>query len=176
LTSDTPLDTLVLHGLAAIGPASAADVRCWSGLGGIQAALERLRPCLASFRDEQGRELFDLPDAPRPRRDTPAPVRFLPEFDNVFLSHAERSRIVSPVHAARFTEARNGRRARPVLVNGFICSAWTIESVGDDVTLSLKTFEKFSQTTLIELEAEAAALLEFLEPKARERRVRIQPA
>lgn len=173
LKTKTPLADLVLHGLACIGPANAADLRCWSGLTGFQAALEVLRPRLKTFRDAQGRELFDLPDAPRPAPDTPAPVRFLPEYDNVFLSHAERSRIVPPAHAGRFTEARNGRRLRAVLVNGFVCSAWNIESDGDGVTLTITTFENFSKPTLADLEREGIAMLGFLEPDTSRQQVDI---
>ena len=86
---------MVLRYLAAFGPASVADVTTWCRLTGLREVMERLRPRLVIFRDERSRELFDLPDAPRPGRETPAPVRFLPEYDNVLLSHDDRSRFVS---------------------------------------------------------------------------------
>ena len=82
--------------LGAFGPATVRDVQAWSGLTGLKAVLEQLRPSLVTFRDEQGAELFDLPTAPRPGADAPAPVRLAAEFDNLVLSHAERSRVVSP--------------------------------------------------------------------------------
>jgi hypothetical protein len=95
LARDPSIEDVLVRYLAAFGPASVADATTWSRLSGLRDAVERLRPQLVSFRDERGRELFDLPDAPRPEADTPAPVRFLPEYDNVLLSHGDRSRFSS---------------------------------------------------------------------------------
>ena len=109
LAADPSLDASCSATSRAFGPASAADVTTWCRLTGLREVVERLRPQLVTFRDERGRELFDLPDAPRPGEDTPAPVRFLPEYDNVLLSHADRSRFVFDARP-RGARSRLGRR------------------------------------------------------------------
>ena len=95
--SGAALDTMVMRYLGAFGPAGAADVQKWSGLTRLGAVLDRLSDRLVTFRDEQGRRLYDLPDAPRPDPDVPAPARLLAEYDNVLLSHADRGRILADV-------------------------------------------------------------------------------
>lgn len=160
------LAELLLHGIAAIGPASSADLRSWSGLRGIKPVLESLRPQLQVFHDESGRELLDLADAPRPRANTPAPVRFLPEYDNVFLSHDERSRILPPEHGRHFTLAKNGRRLRAVLVDGFVRAGWSHACDKGRASIEVRSFERFDAATREQLENEADSLLHFLEPDA----------
>jgi hypothetical protein len=92
----------------------------------LKAVVERLRPLLRAFRDERGRELFDLPDAPRPGPETPAPPRFLPEYDNVLLSHDDRGRFVSG--EARAAGSRvSGPIHGSVLHDGFLAGVWRLD-------------------------------------------------
>ncbi|HVG64277.1 MAG TPA: winged helix DNA-binding domain-containing protein, partial [Hyalangium sp.] len=118
LGSDMSPYALILRYLAAFGPATVSDAQTWSGLHALKLPFEELRPKLQTFQDERGRELFDLPKAPRPPEDTPAPVRFLPEYDNLILSHDDRTRFVAKEHrAAVFLP--NLRVISTFLVDGF---------------------------------------------------------
>jgi hypothetical protein len=123
------LDDVVLRYLAAFGPASVADVTTWCRLSGLRAVVERLRPHLLAFRDERGRELFDLPDAPRPDPDTPAPVRFLPEYDNALLSHDDRSRFVSAADRTLLGPVWSVGWG-PVLHDGVVRAIWRAQDEG----------------------------------------------
>jgi hypothetical protein len=120
------LEEVVLRYFGAFGPATAADVATWSRLTGLREVVEGLRPRLRRFRDERGRELFDLPEGPRPDPDTPAPTRFLPEYDNVLLSHADRSRFVTAEQRARLS-AVDGRVGGTVLHDGFLLGVWQLD-------------------------------------------------
>jgi hypothetical protein len=126
------IDDVVVRYLAAFGPATVADIASWSRLTGMRAVVERLAPRLRTLRDERGRTLYDLPDAPRPDPAMPAPVRFLPEYDNVLLSHADRSRFwregERPVVTA---PAVHGT----VLADGTVCATWRRE--GDALAVDL---------------------------------------
>jgi Winged helix DNA-binding domain len=150
LVDDPQPDELVLRYLAAFGPATSADVRTWSGITGLRPVLDRLRPGLRSFRDERGRELLDVPDGLIADPDTPAPPRFLPEFDNLTLSHADRSRVLDD----RSPDYRRGSVVGTLLVDGFARAAWRVE--GD--TLTVEGLDSADPA----VEAEGIALLEFL--------------
>lgn len=135
-TSVPSIDDMVLRYLAAFGPATAADVAAWSRLTGFREVLDRLRPKLRTFRDEAGRELFDLPDAPRPDPDCTAPVRFLPLYDNVLLSHGDRTRFLDDAERRRLAEA--GRTpGGSVLADGRLVATWSAEHRPEDDTCTL---------------------------------------
>jgi hypothetical protein len=151
-------DRAVLRYLAAFGPATMGDVRTWSGLTGLREVIERLRPGLITFQDEKGRELFDLPDAPRPDPDMPAPPRFLPVFDNVVLSHADRGRIVSNEHRRRIL-SEEGFGLGAVLVDGFVRGTWKLSKGG---SLEIRALDRLTRNERSAVAEEGARLLEFL--------------
>lgn len=129
-------DATVLRYLAAFGPASVKDMQTWAGLTRLRETFERLRPRLRTFRDESGVELFDLPDAPRPDADTPAPARFLPEFDNLLLSYADRSRVVPPECKGRTWKGNIA--CNVFLVDGFLAGVWRVEEGAGEAKDSVK--------------------------------------
>jgi hypothetical protein len=161
-----PLDDVVLRYLAAFGPATVADVTAWSRLAGLRPVLERLRPTLRTFRDERGRELFDLPDAPRPDAETPAPPRFLPEYDNVLLSHADRSRIASDDTRRRLGRA-GGMGYGAVLDDGVLWGTWRL----DAAALHVAYLEPRPKRALAAVAAEGRRLLRFLGTEVRDVRL-----
>ncbi|HLK72360.1 MAG TPA: winged helix DNA-binding domain-containing protein [Streptosporangiaceae bacterium] len=154
---------LVTRYLAAFGPATARDVTAWSGLTGLRAVMDELRPSLVAFRDEQGGELFDLPPAPRPDGDVPAPVRLTAEFDNLLLSHADRSRIVHPGHMQRFYTI-NGIFPGAVLIDGFVAGLWRLARAKGTATLTVELFGPDRERDQVASEAER--MLAFCAPEA----------
>ena len=144
---------LVMRYLGAFGPATARDVAAWSGLTGLRAVLEELRPLLVTFRDEQGTELFDLPSAPRPGEAAPAPVRLTAEFDNLLLAHADRSRMVHPAYLKRFYTI-NGIFPGSVLIDGFVAGIWRLARTKSMATLTIELFGSAPEREQVAQEAE----------------------
>ncbi len=172
ISSDESPDELLLRYLAAFGPASVTDAQTWSGLARLRDAFERLRPKLVTFRDERGRELFDLPKAPRPDAETEAPVRFLPEFDNILLGHEDRTRVVADANR-KHVYLPGLRVAATLLVDGTVAGAWSIESKKGVATVVVQPFVKLTKATREQVEAEGEELARFLEPAATEVAVQV---
>jgi hypothetical protein len=160
------LRELVWRYLAAYGPASVTDIQTWSGLGKLKEAMEGFRPDLVTYRDEGRRELFDLPDQPLPDPDTPAPARFLPEFDNLLLSHDKRTRVVADAYRGR-VYLPGLRVAATFLVDGFVAGAWRTEKTKGAASLVVEPFENFAAEQRAALEEEGEPLLRFIEPEAK---------
>ncbi|MEE2061160.1 winged helix DNA-binding domain-containing protein [Rhodococcus artemisiae] len=171
--SDFPSpDRLVLRYLAAFGPASVRDVQAWCGLTRLSEIVERLRPELATFRDERGVELFDLPDAPRPDPSTPAPVRILAPFDNALLSHADRRRFISDEHRAR-TMTKNGIIAPLVLVGGRVAGAAKLTTGRTSAVLEVTPWRSLTPSNRSAIETEGMKLVRFAAPAAEHHDVRV---
>ena len=165
VAADPAPAALVRSYLAAFGPASVADLQSWSGVAGMKAVVKGMHDELKVFADERGRELVDLPDAPRPAADTPAPPRLLPEFDNLVLAHDDRSRLIADEHRPLVT-TKNLRVRATFLVDGVVAGTWTIEVKRRIATLRLAPFGALSKRDARALGEEAEALVRFAEPEA----------
>jgi winged helix DNA-binding protein len=174
LATKPSLDDVLLRFLAAFGPASVADATTWSRLTGLREVVERLRPQLRTFRNDDGRELFDLPDAPRPDPSTPAPPRFLPEYDNLLLSHADRSRFY--VDRDRFS-AVAGPVQGAVLNDGSVCGIWRIERDAPKgrATLVVEHVVRLTKRASVAVAVEARRFLRFVAVDADSHDVRFIP-
>ena len=170
-TEPAPAHELVRRYLAAFGPATPGDAQAWSGLQGLREVFESLRPELVTFRDARKRELFDLPEAPRPPEDTPAPVRFLPEFDNLVLAHDDRTRVIADEHRPKVV-LKNLQVRATFLVDGCVAGTWKIERKKKVAVLILEPFGKLTKQTVAALEKEGDALLRFVEEDAKAWEVR----
>ncbi|MEY2589612.1 MAG: hypothetical protein QOJ67_1596 [Acidimicrobiaceae bacterium] len=171
LATEPSIDDVVLRYFAAFGPATVADVAAWSRLTGLREVVERVSGRLRAFRDERGRELFDLPDAPRPDPDVPAPARFLPEYDNVVLSHADRTRFVSDEHRALLFSAEVPVHGS-VLHDGALCGTWRIDD--DHATVVVRHVGRLTTGAASELEGEGHRLLQLIHPEASDHDVRFE--
>ncbi len=165
--AEQSLEGLILRYLRAFGPATAGDIRTWSWLTGVREIVERLRPRLRTFRDERGRELFDVPDAPLPDPDTPAPPRFLPQYDNSLLSHEDRGRIVSEDDRKRTMRLGVGWAA--LLVDGLVHGLWRVRREPARAVLAIALFHPLSAVDRASLCEEGERLLEFTVPDTLDR-------
>jgi hypothetical protein len=166
LRRDYTVEEMLLRYLAAFGPATVRDMQIWSGLTRLAEIADRLRPRLVTFRDENGAELFDLPEAPRPDPGIPAPARFLYDFDNLLLSHADRSRVVTDAYRQQNFDV-HGPVPRLILLDGFTAATWTLAVQRGTATLVIRPFAKPSQADVEALTEEGAALAAFAAPEAK---------
>jgi hypothetical protein len=173
--ADPSIDDVVLRYLGAFGPASVMDMQNWSGMTRLKAVFERLRPRLAAFEGEDGRELFDLPDAPRPDPGTPAPVRLLGEYDNVLLGHADRRRII-PAGFPWGPMLAPGRFVGNLLVDGTLRATWWLERDRRRTTLAIRPAAAFTKAERDAVGEEACGMVDFAAPDAAVRDVRFKPA
>ena len=160
-----PVETMIVRYLGAFGPASVADIQAWCGLTRLSEIVDRLRGQLVSFRCESGVEVVDLPDAPRPDPATPAPVRLIAEFDNLTLSHADRSRVISDVDRRR-AFSRNGIVPGFVLVDGVVEAIWRLMTARTGATLRIEELRPLARRQRAEVEAEGRRMLAFAVPDA----------
>jgi hypothetical protein len=170
-------DALLVRYLAAFGPATIADAQSWSGLTRLAAAAQRLGDRLIRLRDEDGRELLDLPGAPRPDPATPVPIRFLADFDNVLIGHADRRRIIPHEHRDRVMTV-NGIGIPSVLVDGFVRAAWRLEREPrrDRATIHVTVHgPPLSRRHQAAVTAEGRRVIAALAPEAAQREVVIAP-
>lgn len=161
-----PPDDLIFRYLGAFGPAAQKDMRVWSGLTGLADVVKKLRPSLVIFRDERGVELFDLPEAPRPDPETPAPPRFLPEYDNLLLSHSDRSRFFD---GDLIPKGWVGN----LLVDGVFIGGWKIVRSKGSARLNVTVGRKLRRLDLEDVTAEGVRLLEATDPTIANHEVRV---
>ena len=152
-------EEMVRRYLAAFGPATPADATAWSGVPGLGSVFEHMRGELRTFRNEDGRELFDVPDGLLPGQDTDAPARFLPQFDNTLLGHRDRTRVIADEHRP-FVYIGPGLMSGTVLLDGFAAAAWSV--TGGE--LAIEPFRRLTKAERQAMEPEAEALRTWLRP------------
>jgi hypothetical protein len=171
--TDAKLDDVVRRHLRAFGPAAPEDVASWIGwrTPQVRPSLERLE--LERFEDEKGRTLYDLPDAPRPDPDTPAPPRLLAAFDSVLLAYdsKRRTRILPDRHRDAVYERRNLRIKPSYLVDGRVAGVWSIDVKGREATVTLQPLARLARAARSDLVEEAERVARVVHPAAKAHRV-----
>ena len=164
-SEEEALETLVRRCLAAFGPATVADVAKFAGQvpPRIRPTLERLAPKLLTFRDEEGRLLYDLPRAPRPDGEVAAPVRFLPRYDELLISYQQRDRVIAPAHR-RAVYTKNAIVEAVFMVDGFAAGTWSLVRAKKEAVLRISAFARLTLRDRVAVETEGESLLQFLAP------------
>jgi hypothetical protein len=164
-SEEEALEKLVRRCLAAFGPATVADVAKFAGQvpPRIRPTLERLAPKLRTFRDEEGRLLYDLPRAPRPDGELAAPVRFLPRYDELLIAYQHRDRVIAPAHR-RAVYAKNAIVEAVFMVDGFAAGTWSLVRAKKEAVLRISAFARPALRDRVAIETEGESLLAFLAP------------
>jgi hypothetical protein len=171
LSTAPSLDRMVKRYIAAFGPATLRDVQSWSGLTGLRPVVESMLADLCTFSDEEGNELFDLADAPRPDPDTPAPPRFLPVFDNVLLAHADRRRVLSETHR-KLLFGTAALLEGTILIDGYVGARWKIAQQRMKAVLNVEPFTSLPSRDRTAIFEEGARLLTFALPSMEAQEIR----
>jgi len=175
LEPEPSIDDLVVRYLAGYGPAAVMDIQAWCGLTKLKEVVERLRPGLREYRDESGRELFDVPDAPLPDADMPAPVRFLPEYDNSLLGYKDRTRMIGTEARRRLDSDILGNFST-FLVDGFVAGRWKLARERGAARITIEPVVRLSASDRAGLIDEGNRLATFLVPDADTHDVRVAHA
>jgi len=175
LEPEPSIDDLVVRYLAGYGPAAVMDIQAWCGLTKLKEVVERLRPGLREYRDESGRELFDVPDAPLPDADMPAPVRFLPEYDNSLLGYKDRTRMIGTEARRRLDSDILGNFST-FLVDGFVAGRWKLARERGAARITIEPVVRLSVPDRAGLIDEGNRLATFLVPDADTHDVRVAHA
>jgi hypothetical protein len=169
-------DRMILRYLRAFGPATVEDMRTWSSLSGLREVADRLKRRLRTFQDERGRELYDVAEGPLPDPETPAPTRFLPTYDNILLSHNDRSRIIGDADRKRLLDTSLTGNFGTVLTDGFVGGWWKLVRQRGSAVLSIVPLRRHPKRIRDEVAEEAARMLEFIAADADPRDIRFLPA
>ncbi|MGX9790978.1 winged helix DNA-binding domain-containing protein [Mycobacterium sp. MMS18-G62] len=153
------IDKLVLRYLGAFGPATVADAQTWSGLNRLSEVFDRLTRRLQRFKSERGQTLYDLPDAPRPDPEAPVLARPVAPFDNILLSHADRTRVISDEHRKLLFSGKNGVFPGTLLVDGFVAGTWELDGKGESTSMRVRPYIGLEATD--DILAEGKRLLEL---------------
>lgn len=164
LHHDRPVEEFVLRYLTAFGPASVMDIQAWCGLTKLREVSDRLGSRLRRFSTEDGAQLLDVPDGPLPDPETPAPVRFLPEYDNSTLGYADRSRVIPDTAGFELLQGGPGGHVGSLLVDGFVSALWALRRQGDRVSLQIKPAVRIPDEYTAAIHAEGTELAGFLAP------------
>jgi len=162
VNTEEDLRGLLQRYLAAFGPASVMDFQFWTGMTRLKKPLEAIKSDFVVYEDENGTELFDLPGAPLPTEDTPAPVRFIPAYDNLIISHSDRTRVISET-AYKQVFLSAARVMPTILVDGFVAGRWKTERTKSTAQLQIELYQEIESETQTALEEEGSRLLRFIE-------------